>query len=92
MARKQQEQEEFESNLQSFIPLLIVRPWAGVQCPHCNGIFQIDGKRWREPLMSVIAPALEIKGRCCPYCMKVSLIPLEFFPKKERARKATQRG
>lgn len=83
--------EEVRSNLKEYVPLIIVAPLASVRCPHCEGEFTIDGTRWRQPLMSAVRPELEINGRSCPYCMKVSLIPLDFFPKKVRALKRAER-
>jgi uncharacterized Zn-finger protein len=83
--------DELKSNLSTFIPLMIAGKHASVRCPHCDGEFQIEGKRWRQPLMSVVKSNVEIKGRSCPYCMKVSLIPLEFFPKKVRVTMAAER-
>lgn len=82
---------ELESKLSTFIPLVVVSPLASVRCPHCEGEFSVDGKRWRQPLMSVIKPDVEIRGRSCPYCMKVSLIPLEFYPKARRRKLAVTR-
>lgn len=86
------EEEEGKSSLPTFIPLMIAGSHASVRCPRCEGEFQIAGKRWREPLYSVIKPDVQIYGRSCPYCMKVSLIPLEFYPAKDRARLAAKRG
>jgi uncharacterized Zn-finger protein len=91
MTRQPAVGDEPRSNLKTFIPLMVQNPAASVRCPHCENEFMVDGKRWRAPLMSVVKPGLEITGRSCPYCMKVSLIPLEFFPKKDRARIAALR-
>lgn len=91
MARQPHPEDERKSNLKTFIPLVIVSPLASVECPHCGGQFSIEGKRWRQPLMSAVKPDVEIRGRSCPYCMKVSLIPLDFFPKKDRARMRAER-
>lgn len=74
---------EHESNLSTFVPLIIVSPLASVRCPHCEGEFSIDGKRWRKPLLSKIKK-IEIYGRPCPYCFKTSLIPAEFYPRSKR--------
>lgn len=79
---------EVESNLSTFIPLVIVSPLASVRCPHCGGEFSIDGKRWRKPLMSTINPETELLGRPCPYCFKTSLIPTDFYPKGRRPKMA----
>ena len=89
---KPRSNDEHRSNLSTFVPLMIAGKQALVRCPHCEGEFSVDGKRWRQSLMSTIKPDLEITGRSCPYCMKVSLIPLDFFPKKDRARIAALRG
>lgn len=82
---------EVESNLSTFIPLIIVSPLASVRCPHCEGEFSIDGKRWRAPLMSTIKPDTEIFGRPCPYCFKTSLIPPDFYPKNRRPNRPAKR-
>lgn len=92
MPKRIQSNEEHRSNLSTFIPLVIVSPLASVRCPHCEGEFSIEGKRWRQPLMSTIKPEIEIFGRPCPYCFKTSLIPLDFLPKKDRALEAARRG
>ena len=88
--RKRQD-EPFESRLETFVPLIIAGSHASVRCPHCEGEFQIEGRRWREPLMSTIKPNVEIYGRPCPYCFKTSLIPLDFYPRQVRARLAARR-
>lgn len=77
---------ELESNLSTFIPLIIQNPLASVRCPHCEGEFCVYGKRWRAPLMSTLHPEMEIKGRPCPYCFKTSLVPAEFYPRKTGRR------
>lgn len=96
MARKSvvtpEENARFEAKLPTFIPLVIVSPLASVRCPRCEGEFSIDGKRWRQPLMSVVNPAIELSGRACPYCMKVALIPVDFYPAKQRAAIRALRG
>lgn len=80
-------------NLKTYdFPALDGGKYAVVICPHCDGEFTVEGKRWRAPLMSAVRPDVEVQGRSCPYCQKVSLIPLEFFPRKERARRAADRA
>jgi hypothetical protein len=92
VARPPHQEDAHRSALQTFVPLMVAGSHASVRCPHCEGEFQVDGKRWRQPLYSAVRPGLEIEGRACPYCLKVSLIPLDFFPKKLRAVKAALRG
>jgi hypothetical protein len=63
--------------------------WGTVECPRCSGIFKVDGKRWRAPLMSTIKPELELFGRPCPYCFMTALVPAEFYPRKRRPNGTT---
>jgi hypothetical protein len=53
-----------------------------LKCPRCEGIFIVQLDRFVAPLMSVIRPELELKGRCCPYCSKVCEVPEEFVPER----------
>lgn len=84
-------QEEHESRVKQFVALPHQSgPWGRVTCPHCEGEFEVDGKRWRAPLQSTIKPELEIRTRPCPYCFKASLVPNEFYPKSRRKDRAPQ--
>lgn len=79
-ARRVSSNAEFVSNLPVFVPKIIAGTHASVECPHCGGEFQIEGKRWRAPLLT--ERGTEIVGRSCPYCMKVARVPPEFYPRK----------
>ena len=56
-----------------------------LQCSRCEGVFIVELERFTAPLMSVIKKDLEIKGRTCPYCMKVSEVPEEYVPERWHA-------
>lgn len=81
-----------EARLPTYIHCRVADGTALVECPNCNCQFSVDGKRWRQSMFSVIDATLEITGRSCPYCMKVALIPLEYYPKQVRAAYAARRG
>jgi len=59
-----------------------------LQCPRCQGVFIVELERFTAPLLSVIKKELEIKGRTCPYCMRVSEVPAEYVPERWHASDA----
>lgn len=77
--------EKFKTSLNEFVELAREGTACLMECPRCENQFTVDGKIWREL-------TTKLGTKPCPYCFKVSLVPLDFYPTQVGATLAALRG